>query len=144
MKPQNSSKSTKLVSTLFCPCTTVLLQWDFSHGKFGFLSLEKASCDSHATQPTVHAGCFSVSIIHRTLTWTTGSLTCAQMLMHAIAHGGVRTQVRESALKVDSGRKIARRAEESKPASAAWRSDGLTNWPTSPSSISCRRWTCRY
>ena len=35
---------------------------------------------SHATQPTVHAGCFSVSIIHQTLTWTTGSLTCAQML----------------------------------------------------------------
>ena len=31
------------------------------------------------TQLTVHAGCFSVSIIYRTLTWTTGSLTCAQM-----------------------------------------------------------------
>ena len=46
---------------------------------------------SRATQPTVHAGCFSVSIIHRTLTWLKGSLTCAQMLMHAIAHGGVRT-----------------------------------------------------
>ena len=30
----------------------------------------------HATRPTVHAGCFSVSIIHQTLTWTTGSLTC--------------------------------------------------------------------
>ena len=46
---------------------------------------------SRATQPTVHAGCFSVSVIHRTLTWTTGSLKCTQMLMHAIAHGGVRT-----------------------------------------------------
>ena len=46
---------------------------------------------SRATQPTVHGGCFIVSIIHRTLTWTTGSLTCAQMLMHAIVHGGVRT-----------------------------------------------------
>ena len=34
---------------------------------------------SRATQPTVHAGCFSVSIIHQTLTWTMGSLTCAQM-----------------------------------------------------------------
>ena len=30
---------------------------------------------SRATHPTVHAGCFIVSIIHRTLTWTTGSLT---------------------------------------------------------------------
>ena len=45
---------------------------------------------SGATQPTVHAGCFSVSIIHRNLTWTIGSLTCAQTLMHAIAHGVVR------------------------------------------------------
>ena len=59
------------------------------------------------TQPSVHAECFSVSIIHRTLTWATGSLTCAQMLMHAIAHGGVRTHVKESALKVDSGRKLS-------------------------------------
>ena len=68
---------------------------------------------SRATQPTVHAGCFSVSIIHRTLIWTTGSLTCAQMLMHALAHGGVRTHVRESALKADSSRKIPCRTEES-------------------------------
>ena len=63
--------------------------------------------------PTVHAGCFSVSIIHRTLTWTTGSLTCAQMLIHAIEHGGVRTHVRESVLKVESGRKIPSRPGES-------------------------------
>ena len=34
---------------------------------------------SRATRLRVHAGCFSVSIIHRTLTWTTGSLTCVQM-----------------------------------------------------------------
>ena len=80
---------------------------------------------SHATKPTVHAGCFSVSIIHRTLTWTIGSLTRAQMsmhayahrgvrthvtraqmLMHAYAHRGVRTHVRESALKAESRRTI--------------------------------------
>ena len=30
-----------------------------------------------ATQPTVHAGCFSVSVIHWTLPWTTESLKCA-------------------------------------------------------------------
>ena len=65
---------------------------------------------SRVTQPTVHAGCFRV---HRTLTWTTGSLTCAQMLMHPIAHGVVRTHVRESALKVDPGRKIPCRTGES-------------------------------
>ena len=61
---------------------------------------------SRATQPTVHAGCFSVSIVHRTLTWTTGSLTCAQMLKHAIAHGGCADALRESARKVGSGEKI--------------------------------------
>ena len=57
--------------------TTVLLsQWDFSHGKFGLLFPgENQPRQSRAAQPTVHAGCFSVSIIHRTLTWTTGSLS---------------------------------------------------------------------
>ena len=44
---------------------------------------------SLATQPTEHAECFSVSIIHRTLTRTTGSLLCSQMKTHAIAHEGV-------------------------------------------------------
>ena len=68
---------------------------------------------SRTTQPTVHARCFSVSIIHRNLTWTTVSLTCAQMLMHAIAYGGVRKHVRESSLKVDSWRKIPCRTGES-------------------------------
>ena len=46
---------------------------------------------SRAAQPRVHAGCFSVSITHGTVAWTTGSLTCAKMLMHAIAHRSVRT-----------------------------------------------------
>ena len=87
--------------------TTVLSQWEFSHGKFGLLSPGKASCDRVALPNLLcMLGVFSVSVIHQTLTWTTGSLTCAQMLMHAIAHRGVRTHVRESARKVDSGRKI--------------------------------------
>ena len=78
-----------------------------------FFLRESQLRQSRATKPTVHAGCFSVSIIHRTLTWTTGCLTCAQMLMHAIANGGVRTHVRESALRVDSGSKIPCRIGES-------------------------------
>ena len=41
----------------------------------------------HATQPMVHARCFSVSIIHQTLMWTTGYLTCAQVLIYVSAHG---------------------------------------------------------
>ena len=85
-------------------CITVLSQWDFSYGKFGLLSLGKASCDRVAL-PKLQCmlGVLSVSIIHRTLTRTTGSLACGQMLMHAIAHGDVRTHVRESTLKGDSG-----------------------------------------
>ena len=44
---------------------------------------------SHTTKPSVHAGCFSVSIFHQTLTWTTqGSLTCEHM--HVIGRDGVR------------------------------------------------------
>ena len=62
--------------------------------------------ESRATQPTAHAGCFSVSIIHQTLTRTTGSLTCRQMLMHVIAHRDVRPHVREFALKVALGEKL--------------------------------------
>ena len=42
---------------------------------------------NRATLSTVHAGCSSISPIHRTVAWTTGSWTYAQMLMHAIAHG---------------------------------------------------------
>ena len=53
-----------------------------------------------------------------------GSLTCAQMLMHAIAHECCRDTVRESALKVDSGRKIPCRTGI-EPASRAYRSDAL-------------------
>ena len=54
----------------------------------------------------VCAGYVCVAIIHWTLTWTTGSLTCAQMLMHAIAHRGCMDTERESALKVDSREKV--------------------------------------
>ena len=48
-------------------------------GSSGCLPCESQLQQRHTTQPTVHAGCFSVSIIHQTLTWTMGSLTCAQM-----------------------------------------------------------------
>ena len=60
---------------------------------------------SHAIQAKVHAGCFSVFIIHRTLTWTTESLTYAQMLMHAIAHGDVRTPQEDRHSKLTLGEK---------------------------------------
>ena len=42
-------------------------------------------------------------------------VTCAQMLMHATAHGGCEDIVRESALEADSGRKIPFRTGDSNP-----------------------------
>ena len=44
-----------------------------------------------------------------------GGLKCAHILMHAIAHGGCTDTERESALKVDSGRKIPCRTGDSNP-----------------------------
>ena len=86
---------------LYCIVPMGFLPWEI----WVAFSGESQRRQSRTTQPTVHTGCFSVSISHHTLTWTTGSLTCAHMLMHAIAHRNVRTRVRESALKVDSWRK---------------------------------------
>ena len=69
-----------------------LSHWDSFHGKFGLLSPRESQLWQICTsQPTVRAGCFNVSIIHQTLTWTTGSFRCAQILMHAVAHSGVWT-----------------------------------------------------
>ena len=61
---------------------------------------------SSDTQPTVHVWCFSVSVIHRTLTWTTGSLTCTQMSMHMIAHRGVWTPEESQCWKLTLGEKL--------------------------------------
>ena len=74
----------------------------------------------HRTLTCVHAGCLSVSIIHRTLTWTTGSLTCAQMLMYVVAHGDDLSGHRKRVL-VDSGSLH----QGTEPVSAACRSDAL-------------------
>ena len=102
--------------------------WDFFHGKFGLLSSGKASCGRVALfKLRAMLGVLSVSIIHRTLIWTTGSLMCEQMLVHAIARGGLRTHVGESALTVDSGKKIPRRNGES---NLRQRLDGPMLWLT--------------
>ena len=53
----------------------------------------------------VHAGYVCVAIIHRTLTWTTGSLTCAQMLMYAVAQGVVQAPKESPHSKLTLGRK---------------------------------------
>ena len=56
---------------LYCPIGI------FSMGNLGSFPQGQPASDSRATQPMVHALCFNVSIIHRTMTWTTGSLTRA-------------------------------------------------------------------
>ena len=51
-----------------------------------------------------------------------GFLTCAQTLMHVIAHGGCTDTVRESAQEVDSGRNIPCRTGDSNQCRyCAWR-----------------------
>ena len=84
---QTGRKSTCFVVSFFF-FTIALSHRDLSQIQVYFPG-ESQLRQSRATHPTVHAGCFSVSLIHRTLTWTTGSFTCTQMLMHAIAHVGV-------------------------------------------------------
>ena len=72
-------------------------------GKFGLLSVSprKTSCKSRATQPyliKVHAGSFHVSVIHWTLTQTTGSVTCVRDHSYACVYtqGGWAHQQRVS------------------------------------------------
>ena len=61
---------------------------------------------SRATQPVVHAGCVSVSMDYRIFNVRTDVNACDFTR-------DVRTHVRESALKVDSGRKTPYRTGES-------------------------------
>ena len=69
----------------------------------------------------MHAGCLSVSIIHGTSTWTTGSLTCTQMLMQAFAHGGVRTHVRVCTKKESKGTRLSRNVKQGRRGSYFFR-----------------------
>ena len=55
--------------------TTVSSHWDLSHGKFWL----PFPGESQLRQPMMHTGCFIVCVIYPTLTWTTGSLTCAHV-----------------------------------------------------------------
>ena len=110
-----------------------------SMGNSGLLSPGESQVrQSRSTQPTVLAGCFSVSIILRTLTWTTGSSACSQMLMRAVVHGGEWTLKRvctESWLWEKNP--FSHRGIES--ASAACRFDALpTELHLRPISVLCK------
>ena len=64
-----------------CVCFTTDSHWDFPMGNSGYFPGESQPRQSRTMKPTVHAGCFSVSIIHRTLTRTTRFLTCCEKLL---------------------------------------------------------------
>ena len=88
---QNVLTSQSVSSTLFFIFNNCIVPFGFLPREIRVaFPTENQLRQSRATQTTEHAECFSVSIIHRTLTRTIGALTCAQMLMLAIAHGGLR------------------------------------------------------
>ena len=66
---------------------------------------ESQLLQSRATQPKVHAGCFSVSIIHRTLDMDYGVFNERTDVDACDCARECTDTLRESALKVDSGRK---------------------------------------
>ena len=75
--------------------TALSSQWDFSHGKFGLLSLGKASCDRVALPNLRYSGMDYGIFNVRT---DVNARNCSR---------GCTDTVRESALKVFSGRKIS-------------------------------------
>ena len=82
-------------------------------GKFGWPHPGKAQQLQKQCYPFLSAcGVFSCV---QTMLWLPvfGFLTCAQMLMHATAHGGCRDTVGESALEDGSERKIPCRLTDS-------------------------------
>ena len=100
---------------LVCSTERILLNTLFiSCGKFGSPYLGKAAAAAGAALPIPNSayGIF-VCPKERYGCQCLGSLTCAQVLVQAIAHGGCTDTVGESALKVDSGRKIPCRTGES-------------------------------
>ena len=108
-------------------------------GNSGCFPRESQLRQSGATKPSLHAECFSVSIISRTLTWTTGSLTCAQMWMHTIAHGDVRTPQESLHWKLSLRQKSL--AAPGNPTYVSGVPVRLrTNWATSLPKISVQTW----
>ena len=91
---------------LFLLFTTVLSQWDFSHGKFRLLSPGKAHCDRVAP-PNVR--CMLGVLVF--LQSPNSGMDYRILIVHTAVNAcnctwGCTNTIRQSALKVDSGRKI--------------------------------------
>ena len=79
-----------------------LLHFIISFGKFGptWVRLQQPQ-EQHYPALQVHAGSVHVSIIHQTLTWTAGSLSCICGHFYACIYTGVGHTNSESAQHVD-------------------------------------------
>ena len=78
-----------------------------------------------------------VSIIQQILTWTTGSITCTQTLMRAIAHRGVQIPKESLQWKMTLGRKSLV-APGNRTCVSGMTIRCSTNWATSPPYITSR------
>ena len=76
-------------SIFFCLCALHL-----PSGKFGLSYLGKATAAARAALPIANSVC---GILGSKQSQCLGSLTCTQMLMYVIAHGGCMDTIRESA-----------------------------------------------
>ena len=139
--PENEPMNFSLLRELHCWCRLQCLSFILFYN--GIVPLrfhpweiwvafpgESQLWQSHS-QPTVPAGCFVVSIIHWSPTRTTGSLTCTQMLMDAVAHMGVRTPWESLHWKLTLGEKSLV-ATGNHTCLSGMPVQHCTNWVTSP------------
>ena len=83
----------------------------FSHRKFGVAFPKESQLQQLRYQTLinykVHAGCFCASVIHQTLTWTIGSLTCVRDHSYACIYTwGLGTQTASQHSIFDSMEKL--------------------------------------
>ena len=85
---------------------TIYTAWIHPYCNSMLIALERPQSSSWLfLSLMVHAGYVCVAIIHRPLALTTGSLLCAQILMHAITHRGVPTPKENMHWNLPLGRK---------------------------------------
>ena len=95
--------------------TEKVLQHSASPSLVGCLGTRYAFPGRYSSRKEPFLSVCAVLSCVQTMVWLPEFLTCTQMLMHAIAHGGCTDTVRESALKFGSGRKIPSRPRDSNP-----------------------------
>ena len=115
-----------------CMASMEFLPWEI----WVAFPIESQLPQSHATQPNVLSGCFSVSIIQWTLTWTTGCFNvCTDV--SACEHMGVYGHHKRVCTENLLWEKNPLPHLGIEPASAVWRCDALTIWATSHSYQLC-------